>query len=108
MNEAGVARWSEAASAVELRKLRRVVNVDPFHPALTGDRDDPVDQGSADAPPAEVGVDRRLEQERVNASIPRQAYEADQLVTAISTCTRQGVLQFGAEIVRRTVVGPRG
>src|SRR5438874_12659399 len=98
---------SEAARAVELAQVRLVVHVNPVQSTFASDRDGPLDQRATNSAPAQVGADSRFEQERMDSAIPGQLHEADQFAAVVGTDKRQQPLQFGAEVVWRTVIGPR-
>ena len=75
----------ETTRLVELAQVRVVVHMDPLHTTIASDRDGPLDQRSTNATSAEVGADRRFEEERMDAAIPCQPDKADELVADVGT-----------------------
>lgn len=51
-----------------------------------------------DAAPPRIGLDRGIQQERVQAAVPREVDEADQTVLEIGTDVTEGPLQDRPEV----------
>jgi len=79
--------------------VRFVVDVDPFQAALMGQFDGVSDQLPPDTPPFESRVDRWVEQECVDSTIPGQVYITHQFFTGIGAKEAQASFVDGLEVV---------
>ena len=96
----------EAAAAVEASQARLEVDVDPVRTPIFGRLGRPPDQRATDAPAPEPGMYRNVEQEGVDAAVPRHVGEADQTTSLERAHVSQAATEDPAEIPPRMLPIP--
>lgn len=83
------------------------INVEPAHPALTGNRHCFRNEAVPNTLPLHIRVDGGIQNPGVNAAIPREVDKANQPFSLIGTDEREAPREYWLEIAPR-MMRPRG